>query len=255
MVDVAQTSPSQQPLIMVQTAPAAPQPATSSWLAAWVGWRRTATSAPSATRAWRRDVIPAKRRARRSNGWSVMAVLASESPSSPIGATGILACRSVVLRGALAVWSPLGEEVFPDRNGSVLDLGCHDVRDLRDLAGDVGRRSQGQEPIHDHAGLHDVVHELDGDLEFVGGGQNREAFGRIGQMIEGEVVAHEDPPRVGTLAAPEHARRRRGRGPALATRQHNGRGPYIEGRRPTGSSERPGSWGSGYHRTERTRRT
>src|SRR5829696_5383342 len=133
MVDVAQTRPSQQPLIIVQTAPAAPQPATSSWLAAWVRWRRAAAS------AWRRDVIPAKRRARRSNGWSVMAVLASESPSSPMGATGILACRSVVLRGALAVWSPLGEEVFPDRNGSVLDLGCHDVRDLRDLAGDVGR--------------------------------------------------------------------------------------------------------------------
>jgi hypothetical protein len=74
-------------------------------------------------------------------------------------------------------------------------------------------------------------------------------------MIVWVVVAHEDPPRVGTLAAPEHARRRRGMGPAPAVRQHNGRGPYIEGRRPAGSSARPGSWGSGYHRTERTRRT
>src|SRR5215218_7979609 len=217
MVDVAQTRPSQQPLIIVQTAPAAPQPATSSWVAAWVGWRRAAASPLSAARAWRRDVIPAKRRARRSNGWSVMAVLASESPSSPIGATGILAWRSVVLRGALAVWSPLGAEVFPDRNGSVLDLGCHDVRDPRDLAGDVGRRSQGQEPIHDHAGLHDVVHELDGDLEVVGGGQNREAFGRIGQMIVGVVVAHEAPPQDGTLPAPVHAGLGSGRGPAPAS--------------------------------------
>src|SRR5215213_3058789 len=163
---------------MVQTAPAAPQPATSSWVAAWAGCRRAATSAPRAARAWRRDLDPESNRARRSNGWSVMAVLATEAPSSPIGATGILPCRSVVLGGALAVWSPLGDKLFPDGNGSVLDLGCHDFSDPRDLEGDVGRRSQDREPIHDHAGLHDVVDDLDVDLEVVGGGQNREAFGR-----------------------------------------------------------------------------
>src|SRR5829696_7823971 len=108
MVDVAQTKPSQQPLIMVQTAPTAPQPATSSWLAAWVGWRRAAASAPSAASAWRRDVIPARRRVMRSNGWSIMAVLVTEALSSPMGATGILARRLVFLRGALAVWPPFG---------------------------------------------------------------------------------------------------------------------------------------------------
>jgi hypothetical protein len=51
MWDVVQTKPEQHPLIMVQTALAAPHVATSRWVAAWVGWIRAAASAPSAASA------------------------------------------------------------------------------------------------------------------------------------------------------------------------------------------------------------
>src|SRR5215204_6487429 len=124
-----------------------------------------------------------------------MAVLASESPSSPIGATGILACRSVVLRRALAVWPPFGLQALVSHERAVGDLVGDDLHDARDLEVDVSGDLQGCDEGQDHALLPLDVDDLDLDFHTIPeDGQDLVALARVGQVIEGVVVAHEDPP-------------------------------------------------------------